>query len=440
MKSVQNIVLFLSIFTLIGLMYIAYFNVYQTDDYIYSYGTRKLGFLNNSKSFYLNWGGRYFGYSINTLNPVSEDNTGILPKVYPVFLFLSFIGLSVLNFKQYFKYSLKEATVKGFILFFFYTVLLVSIPEHYFWITGSNIYFLPIILFGFLLYFLGKYAESKSRIWFYLLAVLIVILMGSNELSALILLGSLAVFYYQKRTKETQFLLILGLLFCLVSFLAPGNFKRLDDSTGGFLMKSIKRIGIFGVNNIFFFIKTSLIMPLFIKIFESELRFIIKKINFKKALIIWSVSFLPLIFTAYIMNTMGRQFENIIFFYFVSSSVLWFFMVEKIKKYWWVSLVIIFLPETNFLPEKYSNFNFDFNINTIGKEILFTDLKKYDQEIENRINTIKNSKKDSLIIDRIKTVPKILYFDEMSSVKEDKNYVSEQLQKYFDKKYIRVED
>lgn len=440
MKSVQNIVLFLSIFTLIGLMYIGFFNVYQTDDYIYSYGTRQLGVLNNIKSFYLNWGGRYFGYSINTLNPVSEDKAGILPKIYPVFLFLSFIGVSVLNFKQYFKYSLKKATIKSFILFFFYTILLVSLPEHYFWITGSNIYFLPIILFGFLLYFLGKYAESKSRIWFYLSIVLIVVLMGSNELSALILLGSLAVFYYQKRTKETQFLLILGLLFCLVSFLAPGNFKRLDDSAGGFLMKWIKRIGIFGVNNIYIFIKTALLMPLFIKIFESELKDIIKKTDLKKAFIIWFISFLPLIFIAYIMNTIGRQFENIIFFYFVSSSVLWFFMFEKIKKYWWLSLVLILLPETNFFPEKYSNFNLDFNVNSIGKEILYTDLKNYDQEIENRINTIKKSKKDSLIIDRIKTVPKVLYFDEMSSVKEDKNYVSDQLQKYFDKKYIRVKD
>lgn len=140
------------------------------------------------------------------------------------------------------------------------------------------------------------------------------------------------------------------------------------------------------------------------------------------------------------MNTMGRQFENHIFFYFISVSVLWFFRFEKIKKYWWVSLVIIFLPETNFLPEKYSNYNLDFNVNSIGKEILYTDLKKYDHEIENRINTIKNSQKDSLILDKIKTVPKVLYFDEMSSVKEDKKYVNDQLQKYFNKKYIRVKD
>ncbi|AZA52729.1 DUF6056 family protein [Chryseobacterium sp. G0201] len=440
MKSVQNIVLFLSIFTLIGLMYIAYFNVYQTDDYIYSYGTRKLGVLNNIKDFYLNWGGRYFGYSLNTLNPVSYDSAGILPKIYPCFLFLSFIGISILNFKQYFKYSLKESTVKSFILFFFYTILLVSLPEHYFWVTGATIYYLPIISSGFLLYFIGKYLESEKKIWFYLSILVIVLLMGSNEVLALILLGLLAVFYYQKRSKEIGLLLIIGILFCFISFLAPGNFKRLDDSAGGFLIKWIKRIGVFGVNNIYIFIKTGLLMPLFIKIFENELRFIVKKINFKKALIIWSVSFLPLIFTAYIMNTMGRQFENLIFFYFISASVLWFFRFEKIKKYWWVSLAIIFLPETNFLPEKYSNYNLDFNVNSIGKEILYTDLNKYDHEIENRINTIKNSQKDSLILDKIKTVPKVLYFDEMSSVKEDKNYVSDQMQKYFDKKYIRVKD
>lgn len=439
MKSVQNIVLFLSILLLIGLMYISYFNVYQTDDYIYSYGTRKLGVVNNIKDFYLNWGGRYFGYSLNILNPVSYDKAGILPKIYPVFLILSFIGVSILNFKQYFKYTLKQATIKSFILFFFYTLLLVSIPEHYFWITGANIYFLPIILFGFLLYFMGKYIESNKKKWFYLSVGLIVIVMGSNEILALILLGLLLLFN-QKSTKESKFLLLLGLLFCLISFLAPGNFKRLDSSTDDLFIKWIKRIGIFGVNNIYTFIKTFVLLPLFIKVFENELNTIIKKINFKKAFMIWGVCFIPFIFTAYITNSIARQFENLIFFYFISASVLWFLKLQKIKKYWWISIVVIFLPETNFFPQKYSNFNIDFNLNNVGKEILYTDLKKYDQEIEDRINTIKNSKKDSIVLDKIKTVPKVLYFDEMSSVKEEKKYVNVQLQKYFNKKYIRVRD
>lgn len=438
MKLAKNILVFLSILLYIGLIYIAFFNVYQTDDYIYSYGTKKLGIIGNSLDFYKNWGGRYFGYTINTLNPVSNDPENILPKVYPALLFSIFIGISALNFKQYFKYSLSESLLKGFLLFFFYTVILVSLPEHFYWITGSNIYFLPVILSGILLYSYGKFQESGRKIWFFLSAIFVAVIMGSNEILALLLLGVLIVLNFQIKSKENRILLIVGLIGLLLSFLAPGNFKRLADSTDVFYIKWLKRIGIFGANSIYISFKIILILPLFLTIFGKELKGVIEKISFKKAILIWLISFVPLLFTGYILNTIGRQFENIIFFYLLTFSLVMMFRFEKIRKFWWISIIIVFLPETHIFPEKYANFNIDFNINNIFKEIFFTDLKTYDQEIENRIYTIKNSKEDSLILDKIKTVPKVLYFDEMSSVHEDKKYVNDQLQKYFDKKYIRT--
>jgi len=438
MKLVQNIILFLSILLCIGLVYIAFFNVYQTDDYIYSWGAKKLGIIGNSIDFYINWGGRYFGYTINMFNPVSNDSENILPKIYPVFLFSIFIGVSALNFKQYFKNSIQDSLVKGFLLFFFYTIILVSLPEHYYWITGANIYFLPIILSGFLLFFYGKFQGTGRKRWFLLCAVLIAVLMGSNEILALILLGVLVVLNFQIKSKENRILLIIGCIGLLVSFLAPGNFKRLADSTDVFYIQWLKRIAILGANTIYIVFKVVLILPLFIKVFEKELQIIIEKISFKKALLIWAISFLPLLFTGYIMNTIGRQFENIIFFYFLTFSVVVMYKLEGIKKFWGISLIIIFLPKINVFSEKYSNFAINYNLNSIVGEILYTDLKTYDLEIEKRISAIKNSKNDSLILDKIKTVPKVLYFDEMSSVNEDKKYVNDQLQKYFDKKYIRT--
>ncbi|MDR6405019.1 MULTISPECIES: DUF6056 family protein [Chryseobacterium] len=439
MKLVQNIILFLSILLCIGLVYIAFFNVYQTDDYIYSWGAKRLGIIGNSIDFYTNWGGRYFGYTLNMLNPVSQDPENILPKLYPIFLFSTFIGVSALNFKQYFKYSFSDSLVKGFLLFFFYTTLLISISEHYYWISGANIYFIPLILSGFLLLFYGKFQESGKMGWFLLSAVLVAILMGSNEILALILLGALIVLNYQIKSKENRILLIIGTIGFLISFLAPGNFKRLADSTDIFYIKWAKRVGVLGANTIYIAFKTVLVLPLFIKVFEKELQIIIKKISFKKAVLIWAISFLPLLFTGYIMNTVGRQFENIIFFFLLTFSVVMMFRWKGIKKFWGISFIVVFLPQFNILPERYSNFNIDYNLSSIVKEILYTDLKTYDQEIANRISAIKNSKEDSLILNKIKTFPNVLYFDEMSSVNEDKKYVNDQLQKYFNKKYIRTE-
>jgi hypothetical protein len=372
------------------------------------------------------------------LNPVSCDPANILPKLYPVFLFLTFIGVVALNFRQYFGYSFKEALVKGFLLFFFYTILLVSLPEHFYWITGANIYFLPVILSGFLLYFQGKFQESGKKIWFFISVLFVAILMGSNEILELILLGVLTLFYFQNRTKEAKILLGICFIGFLISFLAPGNFNRLQDSSEVFYIKIIKKTGIFVVNSTYILIKITLLIPLFIKIFEQDLKQIIEKISFKKALIIWSISFLPLLFTGFISNTIARQFESIIFFYLLTFAVIVAFKFKEIKKYWWFTFIIVFLPETNFFPEKYANFNLDFNLNNIIEELLHTDFVEYDKQIENRINTIKNSTQDSIVLDKIKTVPKILYFDEMASVNEEKTYVNDQLQSYFNKKYIRT--
>jgi hypothetical protein len=439
MKKVQNIVLFLSILIGVGLAYISWFNVYQTDDYFWSYTTRKIGLLQSFIQTYTTWGGRYFGYSINMFNPVFYDNNNILPKIYPVFLLLSFIGISALNFKEYFNYSPKESVKKGLLLFFFYTILLVSLPEHYFWITGSNVYFVPVILAGILLYFLKKSEDTQQKIWFYLSVLLTIILMGSNEILALIVEGLLLLSYYQERNKRNLTLVLIGSVFLLISFLAPGNFNRMGETEGG-MIKWLKRIALFGANTMYVAVKVLLVLPLFIKVFEKELKNISTKIPFKNAVLFWSVSLLPLLFTSYILNSVARQFESIIFYFLISFSVLMFFKFEKVKKFWWASLLIIFLPELKIFPEKYSYFNIDFNGENIVMEIMTTDLKEYEKEMNERVDIISNSSKDSVVVDKIKEVPRILYIDEMASEHEQETYVNDQLQKYFNKKYIRTKE
>lgn len=439
MKKVQNILLFLSVLLFIGLAYISFFNVYQTDDYFWSHTTRKLGLLQSFIDTYTTWGGRYFGYSINMFNPVFYDSNNIVPKIYPVFLMLSFIGVSALNFKEYFNYSLKESLKKGFLLFFFYTILLVSLPEHYFWITGSNIYFVPVILSGILLCFFKKYEDSKQKIWLYLSSLLIIILMGSNEILALILEGLLVVSYYKKRNRENLFLMLLGTVFLFVCFLAPGNFNRMGEVENG-MVKWLKIIALFGANTMYVGLKVIVILPLFIKIFEEELKKIAVQTTFKKAVLFWSVSLIPLLFTSYILSSVARQFESIIFYFLITFSLIVFFTFEKIKKFWWLSLFIIFLPELKAFPEKYSYFNIDFNGENIVMEVLTTDLKQYEREMNDRIDCIKNSSQDSVVVDKIKEVPRVLHMDEMASVKEQETYVNDQLQKYFNKKYIRTKE
>lgn len=386
------------------------------------------------QEFYLNWGGRYFGYGYNMLIPLSKDPENILPKIYPVFLIFIFIGISALNFKEFFNYSWLQAIGKGFVLFFFYTVILTNISEHYFWFTGSNVYFLPVIVSGLLLFFCKKYNNTNKNMWYSLALLSIFILMGSNEILALIVFGIIVYCNTQYKSAKARIMLTVAFSGILISFLAPGNFQRMAGFQDVFYLKWIKRIIYFGADTTYIFIKTALIIPLFIKIFENELAKIADRYDFKKFIMIWMISFLPLLFLGFIMNGIGRQVENIIFFWLLSSSVIVYAKISLIKKYWIFCLIFILMPKTNFFPEKYGNFNLSFNLNNIAEEIIYTDLKAYETEIDNRVHILGTTQSDSVVVDKIKTVPVVLYFDEMSSVNETRNYVSMQQEKYFNKK------
>lgn len=439
MKPVQKVILLLSVLVYIGLIYIASFNGYQTDDYIFSYGTHRLGITGNIRDFYMNWGGRYFGYTINMFNPVASDPENIVPVVYPIILMSAFIAVTALNFRKFFSYTITESITKSFTFFFFYTVMLVSLPEHYYWFTGANIYFLPFILSGILLFSYGRYLRTHEKGWLFLSIILVAFLMGANEVIALLLTGSLILVCFQNPSRENKILLAVGVAGMLISFLAPGNFKRMGDSADVFYMKWIKRAAFFSFNTAYIFIKTVLILPLFMSVFYKELRFIQEKISFKKSLVVCGISFLPLLLLGYIINIIGRQFENVIIFFLVTLSVVAMFRYEQIRKYWWISMMIVFLPETDIFPKNYINYNMDYNLNNGLQEIFITDLEAYKQEIESRINILDTSAKDSLVLRRIRNVPKILYFDELSTEKEEKKYVNDQLEKYFHKKHIVVE-
>jgi hypothetical protein len=262
--------------------------------------------------------------------------------------------------------------------------------------------------------------------------------MGSNEILALILFGMIVYGNIQSKTSRMRIIFIVGLSGLLISFLAPGNFLRMAESEDVFYVKWLKRIVYFGADTAYIFIKTAVVLPLFIKIFEKELGQIASKFVFKKLMIIWLISFLPLLFLGFIMNGIGRQFENIIWFWLLSFSVVVAIKLPGIKKFWVVSLILIFLPKTDLFSQKYGNFNINFNINNLAKELIYTDLKAYETEISNRVHLLKTTRSDSVIVDRIKTVPLVLYFDEMSSVNETRDYVSMQQEKYFNKKYVRT--
>lgn len=434
MKTLNNILFVISITIFLSLIYISGFNVFQTDDYIYAARTRDIGFLENCKEFYLNWGGRYFAYSLNTLIPAGNQNFNWLPKILPIF-YISFLIFGLyLNFKQYFRQNNSKALQKSFILFLFYTVCLVNISEHYFWISGSNIYFLPIILSNFLIYFFGK--RNANKIVKPFILFFIFILMGSNEFLAIYLLLMLCYNHYQNRSRENLLFVIVGILSFLLSFLAPGNFNRLSDNQGDVVVIYAKKMAVATANLGYIVLKIILILPLFVYVFENEICEVLKKISITKIKILLSFSLATLLFSGVLMLFVsGRTIETIMIYTFLLSSAVFYYYFKELKKFFWASLMIIFLPKMNMISYNKTQINLDYNLFLITKEVLFTPLSDYEKEVAIRHLKIKEDKREEVFVKPIKTKPEILYFEELGT-KEKPNYINIQLKKFYNKKGV----
>ena len=436
MKLIKNTFFLVSVIVFLSLIYIAQFNVFQTDDYIYASETRDLGWLQNARKFYLNWGGRYFSYTLNTLIPAGNPNFYWLPKVFPVLYFSALIFGFWLNLKFYFKQTNKETIVNSSILFLFYTISLASISEHFFWLSGANIYFLPIILLVYFIYFFGKFQENKK--WKPVIFIFIFFLMGSNEIIAIFLIQWILFLYFNGRNSERlQILLFSTVCFCL-SFFAPGNFNRAPENIASVSIFLYKSLGVFIANSIYILIKLCFIVPIFTLLFSDVLKKI--SLNIKKDKILLFASFaLPILLFSGIMKlAQERVLDTIILYLLVFLSLALSSFVKNLSKIFLLMGLVIFLPKIQLYPQKFIYFNVNYHLYNIVKEVSGKHLQLYEQEMNERHKFIKNSQKDEIELVRIKNKPLILYFDELGE-KNNPNYINSQLEKFYKKNKIYVE-
>lgn len=217
MKFLENFLFILSLIVIICLCYFTSFNTFQTDDYGFAGKTNNIGIFAHITELYFNWGGRFFSYSLNTLNPAGNLYLNWVPKLFPIFLWASLIVGFYLNLRRYFHLNLVKALKKSSVAFLFYTIILASISEHYFWITGAIVYFLPHVFALFFIYIIGiRNPKLYHQIIKYLLIVLI---MGSNEIIALFLLLFLSFELYKNHSKKSIVEFSTGLIFFCIIFL-----------------------------------------------------------------------------------------------------------------------------------------------------------------------------------------------------------------------------
>lgn len=437
MKIFKNILFLVSVIVFLCLVYIAQFNVFQTDDYVNAAAAIKSNSkFEHIKGFYLTWGGRYFSYTLNTFIPAGNSNFYWLPKVFPVIYFSTLVLGFWLNLKLYFNQNNRKALINSGILFLFYTVSLASISEHFFWLSCANIYFLPIILAIYFIYFWGKFQRNKK--WKPIIFLLIFFLMGSNEILAIILIQCILFLYLKKRTSENLFLFLFGVVCLSMSIFAPGNFARAKESTETLLEFIYKSSGIFVANSIYIFLKLFLIVPFFAIVFSEILKNISLKVSKFEILLFVAFSLPVLLLSSVMRLALERALDSLILYLLVIFSLALSSYVKQVPKLFLLASLAIFIPKIQLYPQKFIYFNVNYNLYNIGKEIMGNHLYYYEQEINRRHQFIKKSPSKEVKLPKIKNIPSILYFEEMGR-KNKPNYINKQLEYFYNKKKVYVE-
>ena len=93
------------------------------------------------------------------------------------------------------------------------------------------------------------------------------------------------------------------------------------------------------------------------------------------------------------------------------------------------------LPTINVFEIKSTKFRLSYNLNAIFQEVMYSKLAQYEEQVNARHRFLRKSKEPKIYLQPIRSIPKILYFEELGT--EDKtNYINSQLEKFYKKEHI----
>ncbi|QHL89264.1 hypothetical protein GU926_18225 [Nibribacter ruber] len=239
-KWAHRTILLLAFLALAALLCLTQFIHPAADDYGYALRDSQQSFWAIQKETYLHWSGRYFGTAILQLNPLQYGSfTGY--RIVSFCMILGFAAGLYLLVEHLFKTTWPASNRRALaaLLFLLYLVQCPSLPEAFFWLTGFLTYTVSCVLFLLVLVLLRQLILSditgiKTGYWV-VASALGVMIIGSNEISLIMLMSTLLVilaYHWQQKT-PSRFHLMLVFLICLfaalVMVLAPGNYQRMGE-------------------------------------------------------------------------------------------------------------------------------------------------------------------------------------------------------------------
>jgi hypothetical protein len=455
----------LGIYTLLPFLLISQYNQPSADDFYFAVSNSGNDLWDIQKNIYASWSGRFFSTIISGINPMFYHSF-ILYKIYSVILIILFTVTLTLLIREYLKNaaSTKQITAISSVIIFLYFAQMPSTAEGFYWFSGycayqaANIHTMILLI---LVQKISPYSFSfKNIAWVLFSSVLCVAIIGSNEVS-LIIVSCLIFFiclYHTFKIKKSSFIFLFLMIVCLVAgavaILAPGNFERMknvQEFSGSPLWTITGAISL----SAGYFIKWALPLVIaslvYIPLFGIPLA---KKINpggnfflvnLKLSIILYFLLFLLLeLFFVWVAggSNLGRV-ENVIYLYFLLG---WFFNLNVIIVKYWKKDDILSTPLRNIiygficLLFFLNIFDINNNISTAYIDLISGKAKKYENELIDRQKLIKLSTSDTCIVKPLTEIPKTIFFTDIMSIADTAEFWNnEGYAKYFGKSFVITE-
>ncbi|HUQ33681.1 MAG TPA: hypothetical protein VM095_16290 [Pyrinomonadaceae bacterium] len=234
------ITLCLLLFLFFPLLWISQYNYPSGDDFFIAVTAKRLGAVEATKWWYFNRSGRYSYLFLQSLIS-SSDSWLTLYKVFPVTLLFAGFGCLYYFVRAFFGSGFCKTTL--FILSAALYTLLISltadISTGFYWLTTSIQYsgavFTSLLIFALYINFSRTKKPAAKAIYGLFIAVLIALLAGLNEVSALFFIGTLGfinllhIVKFKRPDNWSMAFFALSIMLALVSFLAPGTHARIGQ-------------------------------------------------------------------------------------------------------------------------------------------------------------------------------------------------------------------
>ena len=446
-KIFRNTDKVLLIFLLAPFFVISIFNHPASDDFDFSFKTRDYGFWGAQVYRYMNEGGRYFANGIISLDPLVVKAYWAF-KVLPILVLGLFVFSVFYFFSNVFKdYDKKVITRLSVIFFFIYFAQIIEVSSAFYWFTGAMTYQLPTSLT--LLFFgtLVKYMREKKLKWLLLLCLLLIMLMGCNEVTTLLfLVVTIVVWGFLKYQKERipifyYVLLLVVLITAGFEFLAPGNSVRattIDIAKKQPFVHVVLRTGLSALKFFFkwfplLFLVSTYIFPLFKKI-----KFLDIRLTFLMTLGVLFVAMFPGFWTSDAI--LPERAQNTIYFYFIFPGIYFglvllnylqsefnFELSSGVRKIVFIGILLFSFSNTS--------------IYHVYNDLVAFKAYRYNQEMTKRYEIIENSTEKELVLPALspRAKPQTLYAEPIMGLTNSKyNWKNMELKDYYHKEIIIV--